>query len=219
MLSISFCRLLSGSALLLIVVIGAMVLAGCQSGSPQAPVEVITAFDTSASFRPHLPESARLMMHVVSRLKPGTDRIALFRVDDDCQQFFDGPSPISSDEIAPVLIKQLKPQPERDGTYPAAFFESAASQAGSADVCAIVCYVSDGDIDGHLDTQVPRLRKAADRLAKNRNVKAVCLVGVSPSNWARWRSIFAPLGDRLIMTPASAMTNGCLDQALQHAGR
>lgn len=219
MLSLLLNRSVTATALL--TGLAAACLAGCNVNSRIATnsVTIVAGFDTSASFRPHLPSSAHLVMHVTSRLNPGVDRLVLFRVDNRCEQFFEGPAPVSSDEIAPVLAKELKPFPSSKGTYPAAFFKSASSIAAKSRMPLVIAFMSDGDIDGHLNSQLPELKNAAQRLAENKQVLAVYLVGVSPANWSKWQLALAPLDNRLMIMPASAMSNSCLDGALQAAGR
>jgi len=189
--------------------------AGCSShGAKHAQRHVIIAFDTSASWSPHLAESARVCLRIASDLDPDTDRLTLYRVDRSTDEFFDGRVPDSSDALQAILVRELSPKPSAAGSRPESFWGTVAERAQTDPGRTSVVFFSDGDVDfpGHATTET--IRSASLALSRNKRVGRVCVLGASRGNWAYLRSDFASLGDRLVLSTPSGLSSGTSEQCL-----
>lgn len=185
----------------LAAVAAALVVAVTRGGpgrqAPAAPVTAIVGWDASGSARPRLAAFVHQGVGLLRRLEPGRDRAMLFRMDRQTVAFFEGGVPDSRETLLALLVRELRPLPPRDGTFPAAFWRAAAERAAETRTPVVVLLLTDGGNDDDRPAARAALDEAVRRLAANRRVRRVCLWGVIPSCREALREAFAPLGDRV----------------------
>ena len=180
--------------------------------TPAPGVQLILGFDTSASWKPHLPASARIGARLSSHLDPNRDQLTAFRIDRSTWEFYDSRPPDGATACLRILWRELSKPPAVEGTWPATFYQRAVERSESSQQSVVVAFFTDGDNDN--PAQVPHWRAAGAALAANPRVAAVAIYGVSASNWASVRSLLGPLGDRLLLYSESDMDPSVLMQRI-----
>lgn len=188
--------------------------AGCGQTTPEPPRKPVlvsgqhlyAGLDSSLSWRSRLGVSATLCARQTMNLDPNQDKVTLFRVDRQTEEFFDDSAPESGEELQATIIRQLQKNPTTSGTYPAVFWKEAADRAEGDSGPVTIELFSDGDNDDQEAASLADIRRSAHRLAGNPHIAGVWVFGAARENWAVLRSEFAPLGNRFHLCVPSEMT-------------
>ena len=192
--------------------LGIFALSRRSPAPPRGPVGVLVGLDASDSVRaqhegqsPLLGASVNLVAQLGETLDPNRDRLTVFRVDSQTQEFYDAKAPRDPEAFHHTVIQRMKPRPRRGGTFPARFWAEVARRAQGASRPVAVLYAGDADNDDFTAAALDAMRRAGLALGKNPRVAAVYICGANPKNWAGLRRVFAPLGDRLHLQAPSEM--------------
>ncbi len=176
----------------------ALGMPGCGSRPHGGPVELIVGIDTSGSARDALGSWAYLTTRVSSRLDAGRDRLTLFRVAYETEEFccerLEGEARIRERVLGAVSTGS-----SRAGTRPALFWRAAlaeAERARSSSRRCVVMLLSDGQNDDMTEASACDIAESGRRLAAMPNVAMVSVRGAKPETFAALRRAFEPLGDR-----------------------
>lgn len=167
------------------------------------PVWAVIGIDHSVSAKDMESGAACQTCSLAMRLDPD-DHLTLFRVDHSALEFFDGQPPSSRDSLVHILIQSLRKPPAAPGTRPSLFWNAAVARVAKAQVPVVIVYYSDGQDDDASVNSRRVTRQAALALAKNPYVIKVAVIGAEPETWARIRADFAPLGERLLLSPSTS---------------
>lgn len=199
-------------AVLALAGLGLLALSPRSSAPPRGPVNVMVGLDASKSVRvaqegrtPLLGAGVNLVAQLGETLDPDRDHLTVFRVDWRTQEFFDATAPSDPEAFQHTVIEQMKPLPQREGTFPALFWVEVARRAEEAPHPVAILFTGDADNDDLSEASLRAMRAAGVALGKNPRVVAVYISGANPKNWARLRDIFAPLGKRLHLQEPSQM--------------
>lgn len=203
---------LATAAVVTVAGLGIFALTRSSPEPPRGPVGVLAGLDASDSVRaqhegqaPLLGMSVNLVAQLGETLDPDHDRLTVFRVDSQTQEFYDANAPRDPEAFHHTVIERMKPRPRRGGTFPARFWTEAARRTQAASHPVAVLYAGDADNDDFSAASLDAIRRAGLALGKNPRVVAVYICGANPKNWAGLRRVFAPLGDRLHLQAPSEM--------------
>jgi hypothetical protein len=182
---------------------------------------MLCGVDASSSFRPHLGASAEILSRIISDLDD-SDLLTLYRVDEQTDEFYDGPVPDSSESFVKVLNKELRAPPAHNGTLPALFWSAVSARVTAGNMPCVIVFFTDGDNDDETAASRREISRAAAAISRDK-AAVVLVAGVDRENWTVLRGEFAPLGDdRLHLCSASELNldvvTACVDQARLLAG-
>ena len=167
------------------------------SRSSSRPLHLYGGINTSLSARPQLARFAHQETQLALRMQRGQDRLTLFRLDSDTQEFTDGVVNASMEQTQRQLAAQLGRVSKHDNTYEDEFWSAIYQRARKDTGPVIVILWTDGYNEGATPARRARLRKTVKRLAKVSHLSGVAIVGAKPATWARLRADLAPLQSRL----------------------
>ena len=160
--------------------------------SSAAGVLVIGGVDASGSTRGGLlAQGAFWSRKIAARLDPARDYLSVYRVDRQTHEITSGPAPTSARRFSRDLVREVRPESEQGGTYPAAFWNQAAQEASASSRPVVVYFFSDGDNDDQSAQGLEQLRRATHRLAALSQVRAIYVFGIKRDKRAAVRSAFA----------------------------
>lgn len=129
-----------------------------------------------------------------------------------------GPLIPDCDRLPPEVYQELQPRPRSSATItrPALFWEEMAREYGSVDKQIRIAYFTDGGND--VADDLPRVRKAAEKLALNKNIW-VAIIGLQPDERTWIRRDFQLFGSRLATAGPGEEAQAALDAWLARADR
>jgi hypothetical protein len=177
---------------------GALCLNGCAPARPAKPVQMFVGLDTSSGADGQLGGWAYLATRFSARLDARQDTLTLYTVADKTEEFF-STAPESEPAMRDRILGQVNHAPKKRGTYPALFWSKVQQRSVDVPDPCLILLLSDGDNDAGTAESHAAIRAAAEKLANQKNVKAVVLIGVNPENFESLRQDFQPLGKRFIL--------------------
>lgn len=161
----------------------------------QQPVHLIVGVDASMGARKHLGEYLRVVLRCNAQLRPGVDRLTVYRLDFEATEVLDQVATGSAAALTQNLFREFKAVPVLEGTLPALFWKKTSdllsTSKGSAKRVRILL-LSDGNDEAHATTKKASAQ-AITRISKTRGV-TVCVAGVERQNRERLRQQLKPLG-------------------------
>lgn len=179
------------------------------------PVTVIAGFDTSGSNRGTLNAQTGAAAGFLRQLDSDRDRLVAYRVDRSCEEFYDSRLPEGLESLMGILLSGVEREAARPGTRPASFWNVCLERISRSREAVAVLLLTDGQVDDQSPAARAAIKRAADRLARNKRVKRVAIWGVTPPNRELIRRLMGVLGDRLELRGPEDMTASELLQALQ----
>lgn len=174
---------------------------------------LIVGIDRSKSDSDYLLGPAALGTSLlIARLDAQTDRVLVFRVENDTDLILGPEIPHSSEDLQRALVEQLMADPKQPGSFSADFWEKTAIAAEKAPGPVVIAFYTDGDAESAASAS--RITAAAKRLADNKKVRAVCVYGRKGEN-SKTDAWFAALGDRFRPYPPSLMNTDWLFDRLE----
>ena len=185
-------------------------LIGCRQQTHPA-CHLYVGLDTSGSARANLGSYVVLTKSMAEQLQIQRDQLTLYRMDANTHEFSDGVYDGNVEAMLQTVVAEVKTPNPHNGTYSAVFWHRVADRAATEREPVAIYLMSDGDNDDSRSTSWQAMRQAAQRLANNRQVRAVVLCGVRQDNWERLRQTFAPLSGRLhLLSPTQLQTEKAL---------
>lgn len=164
------------------------------------PVDVGIGIDTSGSARPHLSRYLLQASRFTANLEPGEDLLTLYRVDYETQEFYRDRVRGGREAALTRFLAEVTRLPARSRTLPEVFWREAVKRSENSARPVALLYFSDGDNDDMSAQSNAALRALAARLAANKHVVCVAMIGVNTANSAYWNDCFACLGDRFVIS-------------------
>lgn len=181
-------------------------LPGCDGATPASPGglsrHLFVGIGSSLSDRKAgvgpIAANARFVSDLLTGLDSRTDSFTLWKVDNRCEEIASGPAPRSLRAFAPGFQAALLGR-SNEPSRPDKFWAAVAERSASRREPFAAVFATDGASEGtDLDAAGHRrIADAAKRLAANRFLRAVRVVGAAPGTRERIRKDLAALGEKL----------------------
>lgn len=184
----------------------------------RATCTFISGLDASFSHRKALPGALNDYSEAASSL-PGGGFVTLYRIDSTCQEVYNGPKPLGSEEFATSLVPRLSARATRDNTYLQILSAAISSRLATASGPTVIAISTDGFSEGMSRHDHDQLSKAVSTWAKNPKVVGIFVTDVNPRCMSVMRHDFEGAGPKLSITPDRLDSHGLVELFKRGASR
>jgi len=174
-------------------------------------------------FRSNLPQCVTIECSVVRHLVPQHDRISAYSTANTTTQWYENTAPASVGDFRSNLVHELARLPDADNTHSILFFQSIAGDVKGDPAIPVIVHFGDFDEDTIPPARASELLLASARTIASNPRAIVILEGISPKNVAFAKRSLKPLGTRLFIEPATAISSDSvcrwIDAARAQAGK
>lgn len=204
------------AALASISLVAVLLTGALRPAADTRPLWLFLGLDRSKSDIENLGANAHRAANLSASLLE-RDHLVVYRVDYQNLEIYDNQAPGDLEKFKMGLARTLKPEPERNGTRPALFFDAVARRIAQdvpkGAAIAVTLFWDGGNDD---EGQNALLDGAVTRMAQDDRVAAVTLLGVKPRFKDGLRQRFAPLGARLRVHGSEDLDIGQLAEELHN---